>query len=45
MEAKFARMKAGEPNPFIDPEGYKSFVNAAEQAFRKELKKQSDERR
>jgi len=42
MEAKFARLKAGGPNPFIDPEGYKSFVNAGEQAFRKELKKQSD---
>ena len=23
MEAKYGRMKAGGPNPFIDPEGYK----------------------
>ena len=41
MEAKFARLKNGAPNPFIDPEGYKSYVAEREQAFRKELKKQS----
>jgi metallo-beta-lactamase class B len=41
MEAKFARMKPGEPNPFVDPEGYKSYVSEREQAFRKELAKQS----
>jgi metallo-beta-lactamase class B len=42
MEAKFAGMKAGEVNPFVDPEGYKSYVAEREQAFRKELAKQSD---
>jgi metallo-beta-lactamase class B len=42
MEAKFARMKPGEANPFVDPEGYKSYVAEREQAFRKELGKQSD---
>ena len=26
MEAKFARMKPGGANPFVDPEGYKSYV-------------------
>ncbi len=41
MEAKFARMKAGGVNPFVDPEGYKSYVTEREQAFRTELAKQS----
>lgn len=41
MEAKFARLKAGGPNPFIDPEGYKSYVAEREQAFRNELQRQS----
>jgi metallo-beta-lactamase class B len=40
MEAKYARMKAGGPNPFIDPEGYKSYVAERAQAFRTELAKQ-----
>ncbi len=41
MEAKFAQMKPGGENPFIDGEGYKSYVAEREQAFRAELKKQS----
>ncbi len=41
MEAKFARMKEGGPNPFIDPDGYKSYVAEREQAFRAELAKQT----
>jgi len=41
MEGKFAHLKNGAPNPFIDPEGYKSYVAEREQAFRNELKKQS----
>ena len=40
MEAKFARLNKGGPNPFIDPEGYKSYVAEREQAFRLELEKQ-----
>ena len=40
MEAKYARMKEGGPNPFIDPEGYKSYVAEREQAFHTELEKQ-----
>jgi len=40
MEAKFARIKDGEPNPFIDPEGYKSYVAEREQTFVAELAKQ-----
>jgi metallo-beta-lactamase class B len=41
MEAKFARIKEGGTNPFIDPEGYKSYVETKEQAFHAELKRQS----
>jgi metallo-beta-lactamase class B len=41
MEAKFARMKPGGANPFVDPEGYKSYVAEREQVFEKELAKQS----
>jgi metallo-beta-lactamase class B len=41
MEAKFARLKEGGPNPFIDPEGYRSYIAEREQAFRNELQKQS----
>ena len=41
MEAKFARIKPGGANPFIDSEGYKSYVAEREQAFQEELKRQS----
>ena len=41
MEAKYARMKAGGSNPFIDPEGYKSYIAEREQTFRAELAKQT----
>jgi metallo-beta-lactamase class B len=41
MESKFARMKAGGVNPFVDPEGYRSYVAEREQAFHAELAKQS----
>jgi len=40
MEEKYARLKAGSPNPFIDPGGYKKFVTDKEQEFRAELAKQ-----
>lgn len=43
MEAKYARMKEGVPNPFIDPEGYKSYAAEKEQAFLAELAKQQKE--
>jgi metallo-beta-lactamase class B len=42
LEAKYARMKEGAANPFIDPEGYKSYVAEREQTFRTELAKQKD---
>ena len=41
MESKYARMKEHAANPFIDPEGYKSYVAEREQTFRTELAKQT----
>jgi metallo-beta-lactamase class B len=40
MTAKYAKVKPGAPNPWIDPEGYKSYITEREQAFRTELAKQ-----
>jgi len=40
METKYARFKAGDASAFIDPQGYKDYVNEREQAFRRELAKQ-----
>ena len=40
MEAKYPRLKAGDSNAFIDPAGYKAYVEDRDQAFRSELKKQ-----
>jgi metallo-beta-lactamase class B len=40
MDEKLKRKKDGEPNPFIDPEGYKQFVAEKEQEFHAELAKQ-----
>lgn len=38
LAAKYHRLEAGErPNPFIDPEGYRAFVRAGHQAFRRQL--------
>ena len=41
MEAKFAQLKNAGANPFVDPDGYKSFVAEKEQEFRSELAKQA----
>ena len=41
LESKFTRLKGGGPNPFIDPQGYEAYVAEREEAFRKELKRQS----
>jgi metallo-beta-lactamase class B len=40
MEAKYARMKAGDANPFVDPDGYTNYVNEREAAFQAQLAKQ-----
>ncbi len=40
MQAKYARIKDSGANPFIDPDGYKNYINEREAAFRAELAKQ-----
>jgi len=40
MPAKYAKLKAGGANPFIDPSGYKAYIADREAAFRKELARQ-----
>ena len=40
MEEKYALLKSGGVNPFVDPDGYKKFVGQKEQEFRVELGKQ-----
>jgi metallo-beta-lactamase class B len=40
MTEKYARMVRGDPNPFIDPQGYTSYIAGREQAFHDELVKQ-----
>jgi len=42
MEAKYAKLKAGDANPYIDPKGYKDYVADREQAFASELQKQTE---
>lgn len=41
MEGKYQRLKTAAANPFIDPEGYRKYVEDREQAFRAELASQS----
>ena len=40
MEAKYALLKPGAPNPFVDKAGYHAYVAEREAAFRKEWEKQ-----
>ena len=40
MDAKLARKKDGQANPFVDPDGYKKFVSQKENEFLTELAKQ-----
>jgi metallo-beta-lactamase class B len=40
LETKYPKFKAGDASAFIDPAGYKNYVEEREQAFRRELKKQ-----
>jgi metallo-beta-lactamase class B len=40
LEKKYPKFKAGDATAFIDPAGYKNYVEEREQAFRRELKKQ-----
>jgi metallo-beta-lactamase class B len=41
MAQKFARMKNGERDVFIDPQGYKAYIADRQQAFEAELARQS----
>ena len=41
MAEKYARLQKGGTNPFIDPDGYRAYVNSKEKAFHDELAKQS----
>ncbi|MEO8368321.1 MAG: subclass B3 metallo-beta-lactamase [Candidatus Solibacter sp.] len=38
MEPKFAKMKPGGPNVFVDPDGYRTWVAEREQAYLRALK-------
>ena len=40
MKEKYARLKAGDRNAFLDPDGYKSYIADREQAFETEYKRQ-----
>jgi metallo-beta-lactamase class B len=40
MTGKFAKLKPGEPNPFVDPKGYKAFLDLNERLFYRELAEQ-----
>jgi metallo-beta-lactamase class B len=42
MEAKYAKLKDGGLNPYIDPKGYKDYVAEREKAFVSELHKQTE---
>jgi metallo-beta-lactamase class B len=42
LKEKYEHWKHGNPNAFIDPEGYKSYVADREQAFLAELRRQSN---
>lgn len=40
LDKKYALMKSGKINAFVDPEGYKKFIAKKERDFRRELQKQ-----
>jgi hypothetical protein len=43
MDQKYAKLKArheGDPNPFVDPEGYKAHVDQYQKIFEDTLAKQ-----
>jgi metallo-beta-lactamase class B len=40
MKGKYVKMKAGRGNPFIDPEGYRTYISEREDTFRKEWARQ-----
>jgi metallo-beta-lactamase class B len=40
LEDKYAKLRQGGPNPFVDPQGYKRYLDERERTFRAELQKQ-----
>jgi len=40
LKSKYAKMKEGGGNPFIDPEGYKAYITERRDHFRKEWERQ-----
>ena len=38
MTQKYAKLAAGGPNPYIDPEGYKALIDSSEKAFNDRMK-------
>jgi len=40
MQEKYARLKAGSGNPFVDPSGYRAYIEQKQRAFEAELEKQ-----
>jgi metallo-beta-lactamase class B len=45
LESKFTRFHSGSANPFIDPAGYKSYLDDRERVFRAELARQTTKNR
>ena len=45
MEEKYARIKDGAGNPFVDPAGYRQYVQQKERGFQAELAKQQADAR
>jgi metallo-beta-lactamase class B len=45
METKYAKLKAGAPNPVMDPAGYKAYVAEREAPFHKVLAEQQMDQR
>jgi metallo-beta-lactamase class B len=40
LEEKYPKLKSGGPNPFIDPAGYKAYIDERSQAFETNLQQQ-----
>jgi metallo-beta-lactamase class B len=40
LEEKYPRLKGGDANPFVDPDGYKKYISQKVQDFRAELARQ-----
>ncbi len=45
MIAKHERLKGADQNPFLDPAGYRAYVELKEQAFRKTLSEQREQKK